>query len=180
MGLSSSREHKPIGEMRYSGSERLIFRLKKSSSTCGHYLCSQIWSLRLCCWPLPFTRTLPTMAFPFYGKNGPMILWVMWIETIIASLILCARMYTRTMIVHGMGWDDHLIVVTQVTTQSNLVRNWLTTFEVLIHCIHSYLYCGSSQRNGKPCCWFGSRTNSNRSEVGDCCPVVQYSGHWHK
>ena len=50
----------------------------------------------------------------FFGHNGPMIVTVMWTETIVALIFVLARLYTRSRIVRSIGWDDHLIAISMV------------------------------------------------------------------
>lgn len=47
-------------------------------------------------------------------EQGPMLVGVLWMEVIICFIILCLRVYTRTIIRSNMGLDDLLLIVTWV------------------------------------------------------------------
>lgn len=51
----------------------------------------------------------------YLGSNGRMVIVVMWVETLVALVFVLARMYTRTRLVRGLGWDDHLINISMVS-----------------------------------------------------------------
>jgi hypothetical protein len=55
-------------------------------------------------------------AMSFFGKTGPLVVTVMWTETIAALVFVLARLYTRARIVRSIGWDDHLIAVSMVSS----------------------------------------------------------------
>ena len=49
-------------------------------------------------------------------NEGPTILIVMWTTTLIATLIVAARLFTRLKIVRNIGLDDYLITSSMVGT----------------------------------------------------------------
>jgi len=53
----------------------------------------------------------------YSGSKTPLILGVMWAETIAAFVFVLARLYTRTFLVRNMGWDDHLINISMVISK---------------------------------------------------------------
>ena len=55
-------------------------------------------------------------------EQGPMLVGVLWMEVIICFIILCLRVYTRTIIRSNMGFDDLLLIVTWVCFFSD--RSW--------------------------------------------------------
>jgi len=54
------------------------------------------------------------------GGYGPTIIGVMWVETAIALLFVCLRLWTRIRITQTAGWDDYLIIVSWV---KNILSN---------------------------------------------------------
>lgn len=49
------------------------------------------------------------------GGYGPTIIGVMWVETAIALVFVCLRLWTRMKINHTVGWDDYLITFSWVS-----------------------------------------------------------------
>jgi len=54
------------------------------------------------------------------GGLGPTIIAVMWIETVIALIFVCLRLWTRFRINHAVGWDDYLISFSWVRSSLSL------------------------------------------------------------
>ncbi|CZR69627.1 related to integral membrane protein pth11 [Phialocephala subalpina] len=50
----------------------------------------------------------------FVGRNGPLIMAVMWVETLIALAFVAARIYTRTRLIRNIFLEDHLITISMV------------------------------------------------------------------
>lgn len=55
----------------------------------------------------------------YFGTNGPLIVAVMWTETVFALAIVLARLYTRHRLIHSVGWDDHLTAISAVSQPLN-------------------------------------------------------------
>ncbi|KAI6785266.1 uncharacterized protein J7T54_006908 [Emericellopsis cladophorae] len=47
-----------------------------------------------------------------YGGRGPTLNAVLWTETVVATMFVFARCYTRLFILHSAGWDDFFLVLT--------------------------------------------------------------------
>lgn len=58
----------------------------------------------------------------YFGKNGPLIVAVMWTETLFALAIVLARLYTRHRLIRSVGWDDHLIAISTVSHHTHSVH----------------------------------------------------------
>jgi hypothetical protein len=57
----------------------------------------------------------------YFGNNGPLVVAVMWMETIMALIFVLARLHTRhRRMLNSIGWDDHLISITMVSMAVNL------------------------------------------------------------
>ncbi|MCJ1369774.1 hypothetical protein MMC20_000986, partial [Loxospora ochrophaea] len=44
--------------------------------------------------------------------RGPGLLQATWIEAAIATIVVTARIFTRSKLARAMGWDDYFIVIT--------------------------------------------------------------------
>ena len=53
-----------------------------------------------------------------YGGRGPAVLSVVWAQTVVASVVVCLRVYTRRVILRSVGWDDLFLVITIVRISS--------------------------------------------------------------
>lgn len=52
------------------------------------------------------------------ANRGPAILAVSWIECVVAILIVGARLYTRSCLIHNVGIDDWMILLALVSLPS--------------------------------------------------------------
>jgi len=90
----------------------------------------------------------------FVGRNGPLIMVVMWVETLIALLFVIARIYTRARLVRNIFLEDHLISISMVgvplTVDSVLCRANQRLEGALLR-VHNFVYCGHLKRDGQPC-----------------------------
>ena len=59
-----------------------------------------------------FMPGLPDMApFPSSGDDrGSTVIWSMWMMVAVCFVFVVARLYTRTIILRNIGWDDYLLV----------------------------------------------------------------------
>jgi hypothetical protein len=51
-----------------------------------------------------------------YGGEGPMVNAVLWVQTVLLFFVLGSRLYTRIAILHSVGADDYLSIVSVVRT----------------------------------------------------------------
>ncbi|KAK7421449.1 hypothetical protein QQX98_002147 [Neonectria punicea] len=49
-----------------------------------------------------------------YGGRGPTVNAALWTETVVASIFVLLRVYTRKVILRSFGWDDFFLVITLV------------------------------------------------------------------
>lgn len=54
--------------------------------------------------------------------RGPAILAVSWIECVVAMIIVGARMYTRSYLIHNVGVDDWMILLALVSLSKVSIR----------------------------------------------------------
>lgn len=59
-----------------------------------------------------FMPGLPDVApMPSSGDDrGSTVIWSMWMMVAVCFAFVAARIYTRTIILHNMGWDDYLLL----------------------------------------------------------------------
>ncbi|KAF4988167.1 hypothetical protein FDECE_15164 [Fusarium decemcellulare] len=49
-----------------------------------------------------------------YGGRGHMLNAVLWTETVIATLFVVLRVYTRKVVLRSFGWDDFFLIITLI------------------------------------------------------------------
>ncbi|CAM1504640.1 Fc.00g022310.m01.CDS01 [Cosmosporella sp. VM-42] len=47
-----------------------------------------------------------------YGGRGPAVIGVLWTQSVVASIIVLLRVYTRKVILRSVGWDDLFLLIT--------------------------------------------------------------------
>lgn len=57
------------------------------------------------------------------ANRGPAILAVSWIEYVVAIVIVGARMYTRSCLIHNVGIDDWMILLALVSLPGISIRH---------------------------------------------------------
>lgn len=90
----------------------------------------------------------------FIGRNGSLIIAVMWVETLIALLFVIARIYTRARLVRNIFWEDHLISISMVgvsLTVDSVLYRANQRLEGALLWVHYFMYCGHLKRYGQPC-----------------------------
>ena len=74
------------------------------------------------------------------GGYGPTIVGVMWVETAIALVFVCLRLWTRFKITRTAGWDDYLIIVSWVRntlqTSNYPAELWSAFVDAVYRCLH--------------------------------------------
>ena len=59
---------------------------------------------------MPGLRNVAPM--PSSGDDrGSTVIWSMWMMVVVCLVFVAARIYTRTIILRNMGWDDYLLIV---------------------------------------------------------------------
>ena len=53
-----------------------------------------------------------------HSEHGPIILGILWVEFVLAMLLVAARVYTATSIVKDVGMDSSLAIATMVSLDS--------------------------------------------------------------
>lgn len=55
-----------------------------------------------------------------YAKLGRTVNIVLWSEMAVGLVFVMLRLYTRKFIIHSLGWDDYVIVLTWVRSYCSL------------------------------------------------------------
>lgn len=62
------------------------------------------------------TQITPEQVAALASQNrGPEILAVSWVFTSLAIIVVSLKLFTRTYILHGLGWDDFFIFLSLVS-----------------------------------------------------------------
>lgn len=48
---------------------------------------------------------------PSGDDRGLTVIWSMWMMVAVCAVFVGARLYTRALIIHNIGWDDWLLLV---------------------------------------------------------------------
>ena len=75
-----------------------------------------------------------------YGGQGPLLVGLVWAESLVAFLLVAARIYTATQVVQDFGFDSLLAVATVVRSTP---RTWTKSTSNAVYAHSIFLFHSS-------------------------------------